>query len=446
MTIDDWTLLWEFVEETSTRKWRNLWNKRLIRDNLLFCGLYEATQQLNIEGINRLEDACKGYAEFCCRLTPTTVNWQKFCRSLKEFERKLKFPNIIQAIPENIRKCMASENFESKIDQADKAIIIKILQSHISDRSFIKEIYLQDSDIQLPDSVQSMIVRNYTDWLEIEIQIYNYLILQSIFPSGVFRNSNLEKWHIIQSLLWCAKQAATGIENYLTDKQAMASQIKDSVPWFVEPEWAWGCVRTFLEHWNQRTTVTPVALWDESSSKGMVAGLYFEVLEKGSGAVFHHPKDAMLSLNIGNSFLDGIRNAWLAAHGEPDAAHRYDGRWSIDIYPMPRTHDPMAPSKFPHPGIMGTSAGGAAGIGWTHALKKTWPDPGIIAISGINEDGLLGPVLQEGIVPKLQAVLDLNAKIDKTDVAQKIDTVALVKENYDGLDATQFPISFAVLH
>ena len=143
-----------------------------------------------------------------------------------------------------------------------------------------------------------------------------------------------------------------------------------------------------------RRVEMPFAFWDQNLGPegGFSATLVLEVLSgDGVGECAQDPGNALQVL-VSDGFRNSMTAAWQAALGLQlwsDAKNAPDGRWLIEGAGA---------------AIEGGSAGGAAALGWHHALSGTVPDPGIIVIAHAAPDGGLSGVDAVGLDAKLRAV------------------------------------------
>lgn len=215
----------------------------------------------------------------------------------------------------------------------------------------------------------------------------------------------LYQWHAAHRLLWCAERA-TSISSPNWDQIDRLFKALADTPELIKGQegWALDCIRVLRNvHAPVRSLRMPIALSDELlQSKGSLATLIVETLQPGGGQVFHHPGDALTTYPR-DDFIDSMQDAWEAAKalaGKEDDA--FDGRWRLLLKDQPIEE------------IRGRSAGGAATLGWYHALRGTVPDERVIVLAEVNRNGELTGV--DGVPAKVRAIA-ADGRFDKIAVA-----------------------------
>lgn len=159
----------------------------------------------------------------------------------------------------------------------------------------------------------------------------------------------------------------------------------------------------------------PVALVDRSG-KGLIATLSLGTIDDGDGVTragsvatgraIQHPLDALAEPHA-ESFVRSMSNAWAWAALLGCGRRACDGYWRLlkDATPF------AAPEVF---SAGGASAGGAAYVGWYHALCGTLPDGELIVLAEMDVSGGLSPV--NGVSAKAEAIA-LDGRFDTIVVA-----------------------------
>jgi hypothetical protein len=162
--------------------------------------------------------------------------------------------------------------------------------------------------------------------------------------------------------------------------------------------WVWDCLRLLTPSSHdaaggRRVLDVPVAVEEGVQDTGCLCTLRLEVLELGVGHVFPHPAYTLLT-ELDAAFDAAMQHAWTAAWRlvpRDSSARSCDGRWRL----LQRDSDIVR-------AVSGPSAGGAAALGWYHALRGTVPDEGLIVLTGVEPDGVLTGV--GGIRAKVTAI------------------------------------------
>ena len=132
--------------------------------------------------------------------------------------------------------------------------------------------------------------------------------------------------------------------------------------------------------------------------------LVLEIVEPGCAGVSLHPAVAMTT-RLDETFEGAIRRGWDAAckRIENERLPSGFGRYSI-------TTQTGNCQKVPYRGaITGSSAGGAAFLGWWHALNGVIPDPYLIVLTTLEEwNGNYRPGPVQGLESKVAAIRRLS--------------------------------------
>ncbi|MFQ5857640.1 MAG: hypothetical protein ACE5LU_18700 [Anaerolineae bacterium] len=259
---------------------------------------------------------------------------------------------------------------------------------------------------RLFSSLQDALARGVAldfDGLHSDLETWEPFIFNNYKKVG--RDKRLHQWQAVHSLLWGAERAAS-ISSPNWDKMDRIFKALAGTPDLIKGQegWALDCIRVLRNvHAPVRSLRMPIALSDELlQSKGSLATLIVETLQPGGGQVFHHPADA-LTTYLRDDFIDSMQDAWEAAKalaGKEDDA--FDGRWRLLLKDQPIEE------------IRGRSAGGAAALGWYHALRGTVPDERVIVLAEVNRNGELTGV--EGVPAKVRAIA-ADGRFDKIAVA-----------------------------
>ncbi len=172
-------------------------------------------------------------------------------------------------------------------------------------------------------------------------------------------------------------------------------------------DWAWITVRSFLEP-PRRSVRVPVVGWDPTGEVGgSLRTLVLEVFERGAGRLAPHPA-TVFETTIDNDFRESMMHAWdaalsLAQQHQADIGI-YDGRWQL-----------LENQAFARQ-ANGPSAGGAAALGFYHALRNTVPDEALIVTAEVHSSGALKEV--DGIPAKVKAIAN----------AGRFDTIVVASE------------------
>ena len=213
------------------------------------------------------------------------------------------------------------------------------------------------------------------------------------------RDSQHRQWNYARRLLWCAEQAMqkSELDGSVIDRVCLALA---STPAFLQgyAGWVWDCLRLLVPSSQgaasmRRSLDVPVAVAEEVQDTGYLCTLQLEVLEPGVGHVFPHPAYTLMTA-LDAAFDAAMQHAWTAARRlvpQESSARPCDGRWRL----LQRDSDIVR-------AVSGPSAGGAAALGWYHALRGTVPDEGLIVLTGVEPDGVLTGV--GGIRAKVMAI------------------------------------------
>ena len=225
----------------------------------------------------------------------------------------------------------------------------------------------------------------------------------------------INRWHIMQSLVWCAEQA---------HGKAIIKQgdVLDA-PEFIKQGWAQNCISILR---NEPVPIIssidiPVAISDSLTGKAYIHTLLLEVLNHGNGDLYHHPIDALVTFPS-KDFEESMQDAWISARNlfeEQDIDIRHDGRWRL----LDRDGRPIL-------NIKGKSASGAAARGWWYALQKRLPSRKAIVLAQIDKEGILTDVM--GIKEKTTAIVaddSLNTIIVVSDNSKQCIQAILGKSN-----------------
>lgn len=191
------------------------------------------------------------------------------------------------------------------------------------------------------------------------------------------------QWEAACRLLWCAAQAAANPSREADAIDRISLVFADNVPPFMRGHegWALDCIR-LLQGASPPLRSRRVSVALGETAGGHVATLVLEVLQPGGGQVFIHPEDTLRTY-ARDDFVEAMQAAWEAAKAliprEGDSL--FDGRWRL-----------LRPDNLPESEVSGPSAGGAAALGWYHALKGTFPDERVIVLARIDRAGRFGPV------------------------------------------------------
>ena len=188
--------------------------------------------------------------------------------------------------------------------------------------------------------------------------------------------------------------------------------------------WAWDVTRTLLGADRPVVFRCKVTVAGTAGDQGVLPTLTLEVLEPGSGEVFHDPGDAFHTY-ADDDFLTSMQEAWCGALDltQQGAKRVWDGRWSL--------RQGKAPGSKPVSAANGRSASGAAARGWGYALMRTVPDDGVIVIAQVDtggKDGVmrLKGVDDRGVFVKTHAIAQ-GPQFDTIVVASKQDEVAVLQ-------------------
>jgi hypothetical protein len=233
----------------------------------------------------------------------------------------------------------------------------------------------------------------------------------------VERSSLQNQWSVVCTLAWCAEQAANRPEFYRdeSNRSHFARGAQEDAPRHIKEyvkaneAWVWGCVRTLIPNTRTRglSLHVPVAGWDKRRRKGFLCTLVLDVLERGTGDVFHHPGDAF-STAVDQEFSAAMGDAWRAAlrwaRGR-GVDVLCDGRWRLlrGWSMAAEKRELLAPVAEAN----SRSASGAAARGWCYALGGWVPDNRVIVVAQVDpNDGahLLG-VDDEGVFEKTKEIL-----------------------------------------
>jgi hypothetical protein len=240
--------------------------------------------------------------------------------------------------------------------------------------------------------------------------------------------TRFHQWNIIRTLVWCAEQAIASPQHFRTEVDRSILALAD-VPRFVEEreEWAWCCVRTFLDVHFHRVEI-PVVGWNQRADTdgGFLATLVLEVSTNGAGQLTHHPADVFCTVPD-DQFRASMNAAWAAARnllGESGSFR--DGRWRLlQDWTWEEQKRVLLKPAFQ---ANGRSASGAAVWGWRFALTGKVPDEGIIIIAQVDENDvkLLKGFGGEGVFAKTKKINDTGG-FDTIVVASTQDEQAAVQ-------------------
>ncbi len=201
------------------------------------------------------------------------------------------------------------------------------------------------------------------------------------------------RWNTVRALVWCAEHAVLLQENPVMEIDSASLAVR-GFPSFLKgrEEWAWITIRSFLDL-PRRPVRVPVVGWDpKGETGGILRTLVLEVFERGAGHIAHHPAQ-VFETSSDDDFRESIKNAWRAARflvQQQMGTTLYDGRWQL------LEKDAFAQHA------NGPSAGGAAALGFYHALRNTVPDDGLIVTAAVQPTGELEEV--DGIPAKVRAI------------------------------------------
>ena len=228
------------------------------------------------------------------------------------------------------------------------------------------------------------------------------------------------KWDIVYRLVWCAQQAAERGDRYQTEIDRAAVTL-GNVPEEIGPhkEWAWGCIRTFLDAPRHgRSVRASVAGWDERTTEGFLATLELQMLGGGAGETFHDPVDAFTT-RFDAHFEMSIRQAWTAAR-------RLAAREGVDVTRLEGRFRILARDDHPLPEITDRSASGAAARGWWYALMDKVPDEGVIVLAQVVPAGASEAADDELVFGEVGGV---PAKVRAIAADGRFDTIAVAGED-----------------
>ncbi len=217
------------------------------------------------------------------------------------------------------------------------------------------------------------------------------------------------KWNTVRALVWCAERAVALHEHPVTELDSAVLAV-GGFPSFLKSreDWAWITVRSFLEP-PRRSVRVPVVGWDPTGEAGgSLRTLVLEVFERGAGHLASHPATVFETASD-DDFRASMSNAWDAARLLPPRQHQpgttlYDGRWQL-----------LENQAFARQ-ANGPSAGGAAALGFYHALRNTVPDEALIVTAEVQPTGELKEV--DGIAAKVKAIAN----------AGRFDTIVVAGE------------------
>ena len=182
--------------------------------------------------------------------------------------------------------------------------------------------------------------------------------------------------------------------------------------------WAWDVTRAFLG--TKRSVISACQVTVAGiDDKGVLAALLLEVLEPGSGEVFHAPEDVFLTC-ANADFLTSMQKAWdgawPSAPTQEGTKRIWNGRW--------RLLQGKEPGSQPVEVANGGSASGAAARGWWHALRQQVPDDRVIVIAQVDT------VDNEGVL-WLKGVDDAGVFVKTQAIAQdrQFDTIVVASED-----------------
>lgn len=160
-------------------------------------------------------------------------------------------------------------------------------------------------------------------------------------------------------------------------------------------EWIWVCLRSFVRELCHAQVTVPVATYEEARDGGRIRQLQLEVVSGGSGTL-HHPCDWFVT-EVDPVFRDAMTRAWNAARLHDDFKGPIQGRWRV----LNELGEPIS-------AISGSSACGAAYLGWRHALGGSKSDGRVMVMGDLGHEKpggvsyVLTPV--DGIGAKVKAV------------------------------------------
>jgi len=190
--------------------------------------------------------------------------------------------------------------------------------------------------------------------------------------------------------------------------------------------WAWDVTRALLGAERHMVFSCEVTVAATAGGEGDLHTLTLEVLEPGSGEVFHAPGDVFYT-DADDDFLASMQEAWSGAlsmaQAQGSARRTWDGRWSLR-QGRERGSAPLSVAN-------GRSASGAAARGWWYALMRQMPDEGVIVIAqvdGVDTNGVmwLKGVDDRGVVVKTRAIAQ-DPRFDTIVVASQQDEDAAVR-------------------
>jgi hypothetical protein len=158
-----------------------------------------------------------------------------------------------------------------------------------------------------------------------------------------------------------------------------------------------GWMRTFQGNQVCKHMIeVPMAVCRVKPTVGILGTLQLELVE-GAGEVYLHPADALTTF-AAEDFLKSMEDAWSAAC---ERARHAD----VSVDGLAGRFRTLQDDGHPIPEISGTSAAGAAALGWYLAMRGMVPDEGVIVMAGIKHDGSgYTPHSVDGIDEKVRAV------------------------------------------
>lgn len=214
----------------------------------------------------------------------------------------------------------------------------------------------------------------------------------------------MRQWNIARKLVACAYVSIDhpNIINHELDRVDLLNTLCEVLPenmkgWFTKDDidLVWAAIRHFITPLHvRREFEVPIALTigPDEQKTGLIAKLKLSVLKGGCNVIIRHPGDAIRSAPH-EDFITAMGNAWATATQSVDGtSESLEGYWRVV-----GLDDQSLGIK-----VAGESAGGAALLGWQHALQgKINPDPRIIVLAKVEGDQLAEV---GGVAAKAQAI------------------------------------------
>lgn len=169
-----------------------------------------------------------------------------------------------------------------------------------------------------------------------------------------------------------------------------------------------GSARTYKNYFQQEELPCEVLL--VASTKG-ICKLELTLVPSGNGSVYQHPGAVFSRINLQDDFKAAIETAWKAAGKLGKRSKSYDGIWRVIETDLPRDVE-----------LSGSSAGGAAALGYHRLLNSQRNDGRVIVLAAISENGELSSV--ESIEEKVIGIASYNEQCR----LDEIDTIVMATD------------------